>query len=417
MSERDPLVVILEGLDRPVTPRPEFAQALRARLLAELAEQNGFRARRHVPRPRLTLPRLGRGRQRRLRLAIVLAALILLLVGVACTTYFLVRGNGKLALGGLIVNPKGPGVRTIAGCPAGGSSCAVFESAWSPDGKRLAFVRGDLGGVRTLGRLSLYVAAISGGGVRRLASCGDCGYQYSGHLAWSPDGKWIAFSRREAGYRIARESLSLVPAAGGRPHRLTDCRPSSCADVEPAWSPDGHLLAFRRLGNARGAPDRLYTVRRDGSGLTSIAEGADPDWSPDSRSIAFDTLDGIDVANADGSDVRLLFAESGATGPGAPSWSPDGRKLVFFKTPGLPGHYRAEVWTMNADGSGKRRLYHSDCCVNFWAPPIWSPDGRMIAFSADSAGGTFVMKADGSGLRRVSTSTSTRLSWQERRGR
>jgi Tol biopolymer transport system component len=85
---------------------------------------------------------------------------------------------------------------------------------------------------------------------------------------------------------------------------------------------------------------------------------------------------------------------------------------VFFKTPGRREHYRAEVWTINADGSGKERLYHSGCCVGIWAPPIWSPDGHKIAFSANSAGGTFVMNADGTGLRRLSRDTYYELSWQ-----
>ena len=69
---------------------------------------------------------------------------------------------------------------------------------------------------------------------------------------------------------------------------------------------------------------------------------------------------------------------------------------------------------MNGNGSAKQRLYRSGCCVGDWAGPIWSPDGRMIAFSADSAGGTFVINADGSGLRRLSPTTSSGLSWQRR---
>jgi peroxiredoxin len=56
MSEPDPVVVLLKELDRPVVPRPEFSDALRARLLAELAQPDGVRARRRVPRLRLKLP-------------------------------------------------------------------------------------------------------------------------------------------------------------------------------------------------------------------------------------------------------------------------------------------------------------------------------------------------------------------------
>jgi TolB protein len=180
--------------------------------------------------------------------------------------------------------------------------------------------------------------------------------------------------------------------------------------VQATWSPNGQLLLFART---RGPSERLYTVRPDGSNLTEIAVGADPQWSPDGRRIAFDSRrrGGIVVANADGSHARLLFAETGGTGPGVPSWSPDGRKLVFVKTPGEPGGYRFEVWTIKADGSAKTRLYRSGCCVMDWAGPIWSPDGRLIAFSANSAGGTFVMNADGTGLRRLSPTTAA-LSWQ-----
>ncbi len=55
MSERDPVVVLLKELDRQVAPRPEFAEALRTRLLAELVDANAAPARRSVPRPRRAL--------------------------------------------------------------------------------------------------------------------------------------------------------------------------------------------------------------------------------------------------------------------------------------------------------------------------------------------------------------------------
>jgi len=203
-----------------------------------------------------------------------------------------------------------------------------------------------------------------------------------------------------------------VAAAGGRPRRLAGCR-AACADVEAAWSPGGHLLAFQRNTTTPGASG-LYTVRPNGSGLTRIADGGHPAWSPDGRRIAFDSDSGVEVANPDGSNLRLLFAGAPAAGPGVPSWSPDGRKLVVFTTPSEPAGFTAEVWTMRADGSGKKRLYQSGCCVREWGTPVWSPDGRLIVFSANSAGGTFVIRANGTGLRRITRSVSDALSWQRR---
>jgi Tol biopolymer transport system component len=78
---------------------------------------------------------------------------------------------------------------------------------------------------------------------------------------------------------------------------------------------------------------------------------------------------------------------------------------------------------MNPDGSDKRRAYRSGrvftngCgCENF-APPIWSPDGKQIAFSADAAGGypvygTYVINADGKGTPLYLGLTTTELAWQ-----
>jgi hypothetical protein len=75
---------------------------------------------------------------------------------------------------------------------------------------------------------------------------------------------------------------------------------------------------------------------------------------------------------------------------------------------------------MNPDGSDKKRLYGSDWGLGSYAPPIWSPNGQMIAFGASTynpathvnAGGTFVINADGTGLRMVSPIPFPQLSWQ-----
>ena len=88
MSAMDPVAVILAGLDRQVTPRPEFADALLARLLEELG-MGGAPA---APRPaRRQLPRFFPSVAPRLRLALIVIAILLLLGGIATATYLGVR--------------------------------------------------------------------------------------------------------------------------------------------------------------------------------------------------------------------------------------------------------------------------------------------------------------------------------------
>jgi Tol biopolymer transport system component len=388
---------------------------------------------------RHTLAQIGRRRLRwSPRLAIVVALLVLLLVGCATVTYLLLRGNGGIALGGgaagqlLIVEPDGSqlhgGNRPCS--QPGNGACLVRDPAWSPDGTRVAFVAGRLhpcivhcASERHKSNF-IYVAAADGTGTRKLARCGFCGDLWGSNLAWSPNGRWIAFNRE------GQDSLWIVASKGGTPHRLTHCR--RCRDLKPAWSPTGRLLLFQRTDWRVLSGYSLYTVRPDGSQLTKIRSNAiDPAWSPDGRRIAFDTIrflhrnrngvltwdeGGIAVVEADGSHPRLLTPGRWAPGdePSYPVWSPDGRQLAFLRTPWQgPKAHRGrgtQVWTMNADGSDTKRLYHdAGTGDTYTAPPIWSPDGQMIAFGSS---GIFVINADGTGLKEISPLFIQQLSWQ-----
>src|SRR6266511_2872182 len=139
MSTVDPVASILTALDRPVQPRAEFAESLRAELLAELQAPVLARPRR---RGRLDwfLPQAAP----RLRLILVTAVLLLLLAGIATATYMGVRAavgdNGPITLIGdagiAAIGPDGR-LHTIVRCPAT-YECGVVQSVdWSPDGKRL----------------------------------------------------------------------------------------------------------------------------------------------------------------------------------------------------------------------------------------------------------------------------------------
>ncbi len=112
-------------------------------------------------------------------------------------------------------------------------------------------------------------------------------------------------------------------------------------------------------------------MNADGSGKHAVAvthklgdallTGATIGWSPDGRRIAFDDDDAIYGVNADGSGLRRL-----AQNAAFESWSPDGRKLIFVRlrhpkksrpaTAAAAWQAAADLWVMNADGSGQRNL-------------------------------------------------------------
>ena len=288
-----------------------------------------------------------------------------------------------------VVNADGSGQRTLI------HGATPEPPSWSPDGLKIAF--------ESLRETkSVYTVNADGSGRQRLARDGR-------DPTWSPDGRTIAF--------FSGAKIYLMNADGSEHRALT--RPQA----EPrdlAWSPDGRKLAFlQKRGCGPGCYD-IYVVNSDGSGLRNLTAklafgippnlgpGSDPAWSPDGQMIAFARLnpgprsdfpadlgEPIYVVKADGSRLRNLTPKP--VGDYAdPAWSPDGRKLAFVsKRDG-----NSEVYVMNANGSGQRNLTGNPA---FDADPAWSPDGRKIAFASKRDGnyGVYVMNADGSGQQRL----------------
>jgi Tol biopolymer transport system component len=143
-----------------------------------------------------------------------------------------------------------------------------------------------------------------------------------------------------------------------------------------AWAPDGRTIAFAAYD---GQSNRIFVINADGSrkrALTHKITETFMSWSPDARKIAF--FDGaISVVNADGSGLRRLARNVAFHGP---SWSPDGRKLIFVRlrhpkkirpatgTPPPPSPSpAADLWVVNADGSGQRNLTRTPTTSDGWA--------------------------------------------------
>jgi len=224
-------------------------------------------------------------------------------------------------------------------------------------------------------------------------------------MRWSPDGQKIAFTAWSD--KTPASDVFVMNADGSGKERLTS-DPGWESGV--AWSPDGQKLAFARVRDGRKF--EIYAMNTDGSEqrrLTSEAWGGEHAWSPVGDKIAFvSRRDGnaeIYVMNADGSQLRNLTRNT--VGDRNPVWSPDGRRIAFENN--------WQINVMNADGSGQRRLTRNGG-RNF--APAWSPDGQKIAFERRTGrkkygpcngcgrASTFeihVMNADGSGAQRLTT--------------
>jgi len=145
-----------------------------------------------------------------------------------------------------------------------------FGAAWSPASDRIAFASD------RAGAFDLYTVAPDGSGLRQLTHHESSG-GFATYPRWSTDGSRIAFSSAATG--SDHSSIYWIPADGGEPHRVTN-DPAAQWDGWPDWSPNSRWIVFTR--NERGL--QLFATSPDGGPpvqLTSDAGDKDqPRWRP-----------------------------------------------------------------------------------------------------------------------------------------
>jgi Tol biopolymer transport system component len=202
----------------------------------------------------------------------------------------------------------------------GGGVITRVDPALSPDGSRIAFASNpDLHSP-----LEIFTMNLDGSGIVRLTTGGN-----NRQPAWSPDGSLIAFKHTEKD-AFGQEGIYLMTAGGGGLHAL----PIYFKAVWPTWSPDGSRLLY--IKNSTGGADaESYSFASHQVVVLTYgaAAGSKAAWSPDGSKIAFSSnLNELCLINADGTGYRSLtihgLSERGNQERN-PSWSPDGLKIAY----------------------------------------------------------------------------------------
>ena len=197
----------------------------------------------------------------------------------------------------------------------------------------------------------------------------------------SPDGKDIVYAAESDGsFDI------LVQRVGGkRGNNLT--ANSKADDTQPAFSPNGQVIAFRSEREPKG----IYTIEVSGDNLKRISDfGFHPSWSPDGKFLVVSSFgrDQPTVRTSPGQSLSIIDVETGmrreilhaeAT---FPAWSPNGHRIAYWFHSGTFG--RRDIATIPA-GGGEPVMVAKDFAVSNWNP-VWSPDGEFLYFVSSRGG-------------------------------
>ena len=218
----------------------------------------------------------------------------------------------------------------------------------------------------------------------------------------SPDRQLVAFDGAPPGKTPMSDfDIQLVATDGSGLRTLTA---SPMWDLDAQWIPGQPRISFSRMpAGAIWRRSWIWKVNLDGSDPRRVTRGTDGRWSPTGRRLVVSsptrTSDGeLFRVNADGTGRKQLTYTRDLES--AAAWSRDGRSILFTR---YRNAYVSSVYTMRPDGRRVSRL----------GPGIaagWSPDGSKILYVLSSQ--LYVMNADGTGKRRLSTVRAADPDWR-----
>jgi TolB protein len=227
----------------------------------------------------------------------------------------------------------------------------IMSPAWSPDGRRLAYVSFENR------QTAIYVQELATGQREQVA-----GYEgINSSPAWSPDGRKLAITLSKGG----NADIYVLDLATRQLSQLTD---HFAIDTEPAWSPDGSHIIFT---SNRGGNPQIYKVAATGGAATRVTfendYNARASYAPDGRSILLVTRIGgsfrIGLLDLDTGVTRLL-TDGGMDE--SPSFAPNGAMVIYATLYGGRGILSA----VSVDGAVRQRMSQG---LDDVREPDWSP--------------------------------------------